>query len=185
MDSESVPEGTEITASTVVPFMLPTPPPKSWFQWGRYFRWLICGLLLAWLVSGCSLDNSIWSPAASIGLAPVIPQVMRENTLMVSANLRAFRLNTQPDLAVFDFNSAKMCGPRFCTYVGYQLGNPPIKVWTAHLNRNLPIGTALFMFVEPPCFSVSQLESATKMRRTKFCLHSGRVRAVETTVGKI
>jgi hypothetical protein len=181
---------------------LVTPPPQAMSstafsdppRWlGRVGYWFRIGFSLFLLLSvllgmtGCSSSAATvpWQPATTVVPEVVLEQVIQAHTDLDVAPAKETLLAWTVDgkagkLALFNFNTPRLCGALGCLYVGYWLREhqPAVEVFQNYLNPNLPVGKPLFRVGEDrgqalPCLEVLQMEG-DRLRQLNYCFNGDR-----------
>jgi hypothetical protein len=183
---------------------LPLPPMRlKWLI--HYFRlgfatFLLLSTLLG-LVS-CSRAGASWKPAEQVVSAPLLKEVITQNTTLTDAEMaeaiaqgKAWSIpGRSGNLVLVDFQASSLCGQLGCLYIGIWVKDkePPQQVFSSYLNPNIPKGKMLFEVLAPdetktvqqkalPCLKVTQVDAdaVDGMRQVTFCFDGRQYRVVD------
>ncbi|MBD2666930.1 hypothetical protein B6N60_04934 [Richelia sinica FACHB-800] len=161
-----------------------------WFRIG-FSIFVLLSMLLT--LVGCSLNAATvnWNKAVNLVPAPVLEQVIAENTKLNAKasvkNILAWNVAvTDGNFTLFNFNNPEVCGVLGCLYAGYwfKQNQPIIRVFLSYLNPNLPPGKQLLAVGDKrnqplPCLKVLQTEKQ-QLRQFNYCFNGNHYQVADS-----
>jgi hypothetical protein len=166
---------------------------RYWVYWFRIGISIFLLLSVLFSLGGCSLNPAAitWNKAANLVSAPVIEQVITENTRFKAKpsakNILSLNVaGKDGKFILFNFNTPDVCGALGCLYAGYWSRDkqPISQVFLSYLNTNLPPGKELLVVEEDkdrllPCIKILQTEMQ-QLRQFRYCFNGNRYQVINS-----